>query len=203
MAEAWRTAPSFEASAFWQAERVLRRESVEVEHVDAGRITRDFLPLLRTAPALERGFAEEEMRSGAPEVVMLGYAVWRGRYGGGPSVLGRSLVLDGHAHRIVGVMPPELHRLPLGADREVWLPLRPDSYAGESVATATLLARLKQPFRVQGGRGTQAPAARSTITEDRVHHVQKTGYITADSEFTPDIRSSPQVGRQATALPPI
>ena len=60
------------------------------------------------------------MSGAAPPVALIAEPVWRTRFGGDPSIVGRSIRLDGVPHVIVGVMPPRFG-FPLNA--RVWTPL--------------------------------------------------------------------------------
>lgn len=64
------------------------------------------LSTLGVEPALGRGFAPEEARAGEDAVALLSWELWRGEYGGDPDVVGSDILLDGRAHRIVGVLSP-------------------------------------------------------------------------------------------------
>jgi predicted permease len=68
-------------------------------------------------PALGRGFTDHELAQG-PEVAVISYRLWQGRFGGDPNIVGRSVKVNGRPTTVVGVMPPEL--LILGTD--LWLP---------------------------------------------------------------------------------
>ncbi|HJU43132.1 MAG TPA: ABC transporter permease [Vicinamibacterales bacterium] len=69
-------------------------------------VTANTLRILRVSPFLGRDFADSDDRPGAPGVVIISYQVWQGRYGGEPSVLGRSLRINSTPATIIGVMPP-------------------------------------------------------------------------------------------------
>ena len=60
------------------------------------------------------------MRPGADPVAILGAAAWRSRYASDPSVLGRTILVDGRPTTVIGVMP-DPSRFPSTA--EIWLPL--------------------------------------------------------------------------------
>jgi predicted permease len=96
------------------------------ERYRAAFVSAGALPLLRVEPLLGRGFQPGEDAPGAEPVALLGYAVWRGRFGGDPGVVGRPVRIDGRAVTVVGVMP-EGFRFPLRED--LWLPLRIDALA--------------------------------------------------------------------------
>jgi putative ABC transport system permease protein len=88
--------------------------------VQAARISSNFLTVLGLPPALGRNFTEKEDTPGGPAVVIISNDFWRQYLGGEPDVLGRTLVLDGVPHTIVGVMP-KAFRHPYRA--ELWVPL--------------------------------------------------------------------------------
>ena len=81
---------------------------------------------LGVRPALGRTFRADDERQGADPVVVIGYRMWRERFGTSPDVLGRELRVHGTVRTIVGVMP-EAFGFPRGAD--LWLPLRIDRSA--------------------------------------------------------------------------
>lgn len=51
--------------------------------------------VLGVAPVLGRDFLPEDDRPGSPSVVILASAVWKTRYGADPSIIGRSLAVNG------------------------------------------------------------------------------------------------------------
>src|SRR5690606_194462 len=68
--------------------------------------TADFFRVNGIQPALGRAFLEEEVRPGAPRVVVLSDAVWRSRFDADRGVLGRTVRLGGVPHTVVGILPP-------------------------------------------------------------------------------------------------
>ncbi len=61
---------------------------------------------------------------GAPPVAVMSYRVWRQRYGGDPSVIGASFVIDGAPFTVVGVAPPGFFGAVVRPDPpDFWLPL--------------------------------------------------------------------------------
>src|SRR2546426_94683 len=83
----------------------------EPERVDALRVTEATLPLLGIPPLLGRAFHKEDDMPGAPETVMLTYGYWRRKFGGDPSVIGRTIVVNGKGRQIIGVLPQRFHFL--------------------------------------------------------------------------------------------
>jgi predicted permease len=77
----------------------------EPEQVPAMRVTDGTLPLLGVSPLLGRTFTKQDDLPGAPETVILGYGYWRHKFGGDPSTIGKTLMVDGKSRQIIGVMP--------------------------------------------------------------------------------------------------
>jgi putative ABC transport system permease protein len=80
--------------------------------------------LLGQEPLLGRTFADGEDKPGAHPVAILGYGLWKSRYGGDSQILGRVININGTAHEIVGVMPEGM-KFPESA--EMWRPLIPEA----------------------------------------------------------------------------
>lgn len=78
--------------------------------------------VLRVRAALGRTFRPDEAGPGGEDVAVLDHGFWQRRYAGDPEILGRTIQLDGVAHTVVGVMPPDfLFPFP---EVKVWTPIR-------------------------------------------------------------------------------
>jgi putative ABC transport system permease protein len=84
--------------------------------------------------------------------VILGNGVWRTRYGRDDAIVGRSVIVNGAAVRVIGVMPD---RFGFPNNAEVWLPL----------ANSPVSARGTGDARTISAIGRLAPAA--TIAQAR------------------------------------
>lgn len=94
------------------------------EHIRGLRLTQGLLPMLGVEPLFGRWFQPGGDRNGSGHVVILSYRLWQRRFAGDRQVLGRSLILDGEAYQVVGVMPREFQFAPFWATRaELWAPL--------------------------------------------------------------------------------
>ena len=67
--------------------------------------------LLGARPALGRWLSEADGVPGASPVMVLTHGLWVRRFGGDPRVIGTLVQIDGNAHEVIGVMPPEF-RIP-------------------------------------------------------------------------------------------
>ena len=107
----------------------INRDTVDVgvgdaqESVPSARTTADLFTVLGVAPVVGRAFSPEAERPGRERVVVLSHDQWTQRFGGDPAAIGRTLILDGDPHEVVGVMPPGF-TYPIVTDRPVqlWLP---------------------------------------------------------------------------------
>ena len=96
---------AFEAIGAWESHRGLdhrRRRSGTRSGAVGERAT---LPLLRVQPVLGRVFSAEDDTPGSPLRVVLTHGYWQRRFGGDGNVVGQSLVIDGSAGEVIGVLP--------------------------------------------------------------------------------------------------
>ncbi|HXM89829.1 MAG TPA: ABC transporter permease, partial [Candidatus Acidoferrum sp.] len=93
------------------------------DSLDGSNITENTFPLLGLQPILGRAFTSDDMRPGV-RVVILNHKVWRDRFASDPHVVGKTMLLDGEPHTIVGVMP-ELPKMDFLTDADLWTPFQP------------------------------------------------------------------------------
>jgi predicted permease len=115
---------SFESVASYQSTAANLTGGQEPERVPAANVTASFLTTLGVRPAVGRNFTEEEDRPGGAAVAILSDALWRRRYGGDPTIVGKAIQVDGTTREVVGIMPADF-RFP-EAETELWLPMGVD-----------------------------------------------------------------------------
>ncbi len=93
------------------------------ERVRGSLATPNFFATLGVRPAQGRDFMDEDAQPGHPaSVVVVSHGFWKRALGGDADAVGRTVVLDGRSHTVVGVLP-EGFTFPEYADEaEVWLP---------------------------------------------------------------------------------
>ena len=96
---------SFEQMAIYQGGRRTVTGQGEPDGVATIRASASLLPIFGLSPTIGRHFTREEDSDGGPQTVILSEAFWRTRFGGEPSALGRTIVINGVPHTIVGVTP--------------------------------------------------------------------------------------------------
>jgi putative ABC transport system permease protein len=99
----------------------------EPERVTGFRVTPEFFRTLGERPVLGRAFTDDEGHDGKTDRVILSHPLWKRRFGSDPSVVGRTVQLNGVTHTIVGVMSEDFI-FPPGA--ELWKPLSLDGVVG-------------------------------------------------------------------------
>ena len=128
------------------------------ERVEGEAVAGRYFETLRVRPILGRSFLPEEVdRAGAPAAMLIGESLWQERFNADPSVLGRTLDVDGTRRTIVGVMPSSFAGL-TGRAR-VWMPLPTETGAGFLASTysfcCAMVARLAP--------GVTVPQAESAV----------------------------------------
>ena len=89
-------------------------------------VNASFLDALGITPVLGRKFsADDDRRGGGPDgpVAILNHGFWQREYGGDPSIVGRTVTLDGHAFTIIGVTPQEFFGVRVGLTFDVMIPI--------------------------------------------------------------------------------
>jgi predicted permease len=75
------------------------------EQVRATICSWDLFPTLGVQPAIGRSFTPEDDQPSANGTVILSWGLWKRRFGGGSSVIGRKINLDAKPYTVIGVMP--------------------------------------------------------------------------------------------------
>ena len=84
----------------------------------------NYFDLLGIHPALGRFFrAADDRGRGANPYAVLSYNCWRGRFGGDPQAVGKTVHIDGFPYTVVGVAPRAFHGTELFYWPDIWVPL--------------------------------------------------------------------------------
>lgn len=98
------------------------------EQVSVEKVSANFFSVLGVRPMLGRAFAADENEEGKNNVVVLGYALWKSKYGGDSDIVGKILQLNGQSNAVVGVMGPDFDWYisefsGTGQRPQLWVPL--------------------------------------------------------------------------------
>jgi putative ABC transport system permease protein len=162
------------------------------ERLEGATVSAELLPILGVQPVLGRAFAPADDRDGAPGTVILSWGFWHAAFAGDPSVVGKSVTLDGQAHTVIGVMPAGF-TFP-GRETQFWQPFRFDAelYSERDNTYLRVVGRL-----APGISPAQARADLDVISETlgRVYGASEVGLRT-----TVDPLRAMGVGPQARTL---
>lgn len=93
------------------------------ERATGGIVSANYFDALGVQPILGRGFRPEEGSGrNAHPVTVIGYGTWKDRYGGDPDIIGRTQILNGVQHTIIGVAPEQFHGTFIGYSFSFWVP---------------------------------------------------------------------------------
>ncbi|MEY2427452.1 MAG: hypothetical protein QOJ40_337, partial [Verrucomicrobiota bacterium] len=162
------------------------------EHLEGSEISSSFLSTLGVRLALGREFSPEEDRNGGAPVAIISNGLWRARFGGNASALGKSAVLNGVETTIVGVLQPGFR---FGTDyADVYIPIGQRKLVDANDRTAhdvMCVARLKPGVSL-----SQADAEMNAIQEniDRLNPETEQGLgikiLSAKEPLVGDVRGT-------------
>ena len=137
-------ATSYEAMAAYYGSGLTLTGRDEAVRLEGAEVTGAFFDVLGVRPLLGRGFRPDENEAGKSDVAVLSHSLWKNRFAGDRGVVGRTVLLDGTPHTVVGVMP-EGFSFP--ARRDVWIPVTKDGAWGPGNRGAwwiSVIGRLKE-----------------------------------------------------------
>ena len=145
------------ALSFGTALVTLPSEAVQASQV---YVTGDFFGTLGAHPELGRLLGPDDDHVGQAPVAVLSDEFWRSRLGADPSIIGKTLGIDGEPTTIVGITPPDFH-VPHGFNvirADVWTPIR---------FTAEQIAQRRSNYLLVLGRLTSGASPSSAQSELR------------------------------------
>lgn len=107
--------------AYRDVSRNLAVPGGETREVQVAEMTPSGFTVSSAKPLIGRTLNASDERADAPSVAVLGYEVWKDRFGSDPAILGKSIKLGDSFASVVGVMG-EGYAFPVA--HEVWMPLR-------------------------------------------------------------------------------
>jgi putative ABC transport system permease protein len=119
-------------------------------------MTANSFSVLGQQPLLGRDFGPEDERKGTDLAVIVGYRIWRNRYGGDPNIVGKLTRINGKPAVIVGVMPEGMQ---FPQNNDIWAVFVPTEQQERRTARG-----LNVFGRVRNGVGrTEAQTEMSTL----------------------------------------
>jgi predicted permease len=122
--------PEFEEVAAFQAGRgrlSVRRQGIEsaARPLRSEYVTGNYFSTLGVPAFGGRVFTPDDDKPAASPVAVLSHRVWQITYGGDPSVVGSTFVVDGHPFTVIGVAPAGFFGETLESDPpDLWIPVQ-------------------------------------------------------------------------------
>jgi putative ABC transport system permease protein len=118
---AWRDdTRAFSAIGIWTwTSATLSGDGSEAERVNGAEVSASLFPILGVQPTMGRNFVADEETPGRNYEVLLSHRLWRRRFGAVKGIVGKTITVDGRAHTVVGVMPPNFNFPDRG---DMWVP---------------------------------------------------------------------------------
>jgi putative ABC transport system permease protein len=134
------------------------------EAIPGEQVTEDYFKVLGRLPAIGRTFTAAECAPNGPRVTVISHEFWLQRFGGDRTVLGRTLMLGGEPHEIVGIAPARFRPI-VTAGAVVWRPDRLNlASPSRGAVVLRVIARVHPALTLpQAGAALDALAARLEI----------------------------------------
>jgi predicted permease len=162
--------PEFEDVAAFQAGRGMlgvRRQGVEslARPLRSEYVTGNYFSVLGVRAFGGRVFTPEDDTPASSPVAVLSHRVWQTKYGGDPSLVGATIVVEGHPFTVIGVAPAGFFGETLQSDPpDIWVPLQQEAFIDSQggLIHQSISAWLRMIGRLRPGASTDGMSARLT-----------------------------------------
>lgn len=109
-------------------------------YVQQQRVSAGYFEVLGIQPIVGRTFSAEEDRPHGPKAVILSFAAWQSLFFSDRSVVGKTILLKGEPHVVIGVLPANTHTT---SPADLWTPLQPKTSDEGEGQNYRIVMRLK------------------------------------------------------------
>lgn len=127
-------------------------------------VTEHFFDVFRARPMLGRVFTADDFAASGNRVAVLSELLWRARFGGDSSIVGRVVILDSLPTTIVGIVSLDVD---LKSGEQIWIPkhFRPDERTDYRSAYYTVGGKLREGVTVDAAAREMATLAHGIAVE--------------------------------------
>ncbi len=156
-------------------------------------VTPSYFSTLGVRPALGRLFDQAQEQPGQSPAVVVSYRFWQNHLASDPSIIGKTLRINGHGCAVIGVGPKEfLGASPVLFVADLWMPLSTDASIAPELAGNALERRDLTMFQMVGRLKPGVAIARAEAELNTV-----AGRLAQAEEFQADRREQ---GRSVTLV---
>ncbi len=159
---------SFQAMAVMKPWQPTMTGADQPDRLDGQRVSAEYFHVLGESPAVGRDFDPSDDLLNGPRIVILSDTLWKRRFSGDRTIVGRQITLDDNLYTVIGVMPRTFENV-LAPSAELWSPLQYDTRNIISVQTREWGHHLRMVARLRPGvTGEQAKGEFATIAHSPV-----------------------------------
>jgi predicted permease len=166
-------------------------------------VTGNYFDVLGVAPALGRLILPSEGKvPGADPVIVFSYSLWKARFGGDPTIVGKKVRVDGHPFTVIGVAAEGFHGLTTLVDARAYIPfamhvslnadyhgdLKRNALADRKIQNVTVYGRLKPGVSAKQAANALAPMAK------RLAELAPEADKGLEIQVTPELKARPDPG---------
>jgi putative ABC transport system permease protein len=171
----------------------------EPERLRGAAVSAAYFAALGVPPALGRVFSEAEDQPGGPALVIISDALWGRLFNRDPGLVGRTILLDGQAATVAGIMPPAFQPPVIPAD--IWSPIRIDpSRAPRGLIVLRVVGKLKAGVAIAQAQAGMGAIAAQLEKEDDEWERARVAVISLHEDLVGNIRQMLLVLALAVAL---
>ena len=112
------------------------------ERVQGYLVTTNFFDVVGVKPVRGRVFLADENQPGKEGVAVITYSLWQRRFGSDPNILNKTVMTNGVARAVVGILPPEFN-YPKGSEIYAPIALTPEIVKNRRAHTYYVIGKLK------------------------------------------------------------
>ena len=160
--------------------------TTQPERLEGQFVSAAFFRVLGVPPAMGRDFEASDDLHNGPKAVILSNQLWRRRFSGDRSIVGRRIRLDDTPYSVVGIMPSSFENV-LAPSAELWTPLQYDAGNMADPNTQAWGHHLQMVGRIRVGVGTkQARRDLEDIARTPVPEFPRPRFASLNSGFIVD-----------------
>lgn len=134
------------------------------EQLRSAQVSASYFRLFGARIIRGRAFSAEEDLPKGPHVVLLSEGLWQRRFARDPNILGKTVLLGGDPHAVVGIVSSSFDFQEFGPAPEVWVPFQLDPYSPDQGHYFQAAGRLKSGVSLE-----QAKARIVASAQDFLH----------------------------------
>src|SRR5499426_3618482 len=176
---------SFDQMTAYRANSTILNSGDLTMYVVTIRAAGRFFETLGASAQLGRTFTDRDYAPDAPRSVILANDLWRSQYAADPQMIGRTILLDGLQHTVIGVMPPGFWPTASAVSR-VWVPyfFSAEEKTNRASGGWSVIARLRAGISFDQAQ-TEMDLIATQLETDYPEHYKNSGIalVPADAEI--------------------